>query len=224
MNHAAAPSTNATVVSTVVSPPPRLGRVQKRRRHVVALLSTLVLLPLMLLSGSAWTDGGAMHAAIETVGLLLAVACVIGRVACTLYIGGRKSAELITVGPYSVSRNPLYLFSLLGTIGLGLMAGSLAAGATFGLVYFLVFDRLIRREEAFLAASFPSSFGAYCDCTPRWLPRLSIWRSVDEISVRPRLLLNTLRDASVFVLMFPVLESIEWAQQAQWLPVLLRLP
>jgi protein-S-isoprenylcysteine O-methyltransferase Ste14 len=201
----------------------RLGSVQKTRRLILTLTG-LALLPLLLVTGSTWQDGGAIHEGIEDLGLLLVLVCLLGRASCTLYIGGRKSAELVSIGPYSMSRNPLYFCSLLGTIGVGMMFGSLLIGVFFGAVYFAVFDRLIRREESFLEASFPFAFADYCARTPRWWPRVSLWRGVDEIVVRPRLLYNTLRDASVFLLMFPLFETIEWLQQLALLPVLLHLP
>ncbi|MDB5972556.1 MAG: isoprenylcysteine carboxylmethyltransferase family protein [Hydrocarboniphaga sp.] len=201
----------------------RLGSVQKTRRLLLKLAG-LPLVPLLLVTSSRWQDGGFIHESIEGIGLLLILTCLLGRAACTLYIGGRKCSELVTIGPYSMSRNPLYFYSLLGTLGAGLMFGSVVVGVFFGAIYLLVFDRLIRREERFLEASFPFTFPDYCASTPRWWPRLGNWRGVDEIVVRPRLVYNTLRDASVFVLMVPLFEGIEAVQQMGWLPVLVKLP
>ena len=41
---------------------------------------------------------------------------VMGRIWCSLYISGFKNAKLVTEGPYSLCRNPLYLFSYLGGV------------------------------------------------------------------------------------------------------------
>jgi protein-S-isoprenylcysteine O-methyltransferase Ste14 len=200
-----------------------LGPVQKLRRLLLMLMGA-ALLPVLMITASTWPNDSLWHEGIENLGLFLVLLCLLGRAGCTLYIGGRKSAELVTVGPYSVSRNPLYLCSLLGTVGAGLMFGSVLVGAFAGVAYFAMFDRLIRREEVFLKTNFPSGFAEYCATTPRWWPRFVAWRGVDEIVVRPRLVYNTLRDASVFVLMFPVFEGIEWLQQLHLLPVYLKLP
>ena len=53
-------------------------------------------------------------------------------------------------GPYAVARNPLYVASLVGIFGIGLVFGSfvVAIGATF--VCFLIFDRIVHSEEVFL--------------------------------------------------------------------------
>jgi protein-S-isoprenylcysteine O-methyltransferase Ste14 len=51
------------------------------------------------------------------------------------YVFGRKSRELCTDGPYSICRNPLYLFSFLCGIGVAAQADSLWALAVFGLVF-----------------------------------------------------------------------------------------
>ncbi len=40
------------------------------------------------------------------------------------YIAGLKSKRVISYGPYSIMRNPLYFFSSLGFIGAGLTFGS----------------------------------------------------------------------------------------------------
>lgn len=201
----------------------QLGATQERRRHGLMLMAA-ALLPLLLITASASPADGVWHETIEFLGKGLIFACLLGRATSVLYIGGRKCAELVTVGPYSICRNPLYLFSLLGVIGVGCTFGSLLLGTLFGLLYFLVFDRLIAREEHYLRDRFAQAFDTYCRHTPRWWPRLSLWRSVDQVMVRPALVFRTVRDASLFVLTVPLIEGIEWMQQAGTLPVLFRLP
>ena len=44
----------------------------------------------------------------------------------TLHIGGHKRQRVVMDGPYSICRNPLYLFSLLATLGVGLGSCTLA--------------------------------------------------------------------------------------------------
>lgn len=216
-----------TTSLAVMSPPTiaaePLTRVQHRRKRFVAFSGGL-LLAAMLFTESLWADGGLMHHLWEWIGYALIVTCILGRTWCALYIGGRKKQVLVDQGPYSLSRNPLYLFSLLGGIGVGLQAGNLVAGLVFGLFVFVIFTSVIQREEAFLRGRFPAEFAAYAARVPRWGPRFSNWHSDAEMTVQPRFVLLTFRDALAFLIAIPVLEGIEMLQVAGWLPVLLRLP
>lgn len=203
--------------------PDSLSGLQQRRKRIM-LLSGLLLLAALLFSNSLWPSDSALHESLEMLGYALIFLCIAGRSWCSLYIGGRKKTQLVQEGPYSVSRNPLYLFSVLGGIGVGLQAGSLAAGLICGLFVFIIFNAVVRREEIFLISHFPAAFAEYAARAPRWGLRLSSWKSSDELLVRPRFVLLTFRDALGFLAAVPLLEMVDWAQQAGWLPVLLHLP
>lgn len=199
-----------------------LSHVQHRRRRAVALGLALVL-SIALFTQSAWSPEGAPRALIETFGLICIAVAIVGRAWCSLYIGGRKAEELVTVGPYSMTRNPLYLFSFIGALGGGLQSGSLLLGVVFLGAAMAIFVPLIAQEESFLANAMPRSFSAYRSVTPRLWPRLALWRSPREITVRPDLFLRTLFDGLPFVAAWPLFEGIEVLQRAGVLPVLTRL-
>jgi protein-S-isoprenylcysteine O-methyltransferase Ste14 len=203
--------------------PDTLSGVQHRRKRLI-FFSSLLLVAAFLFSESLWPSGSLLHEVCEMAGYAMIFICIAGRSWCALYIGGRKKAELIQDGPYSLSRNPLYVFSLLGGVGIGLQAGNLTAGVVCGLFVFAVFSAVIQREESFLESRFPAEFAGYAAMVPRWGPRFSAWASREELVVRPHFALVTFRDALAFALAIPLLEVIEWAQDAGWLPVLLHLP
>lgn len=203
--------------------PVSLTGLQQRRKRIV-LFSGLLLFVALLFSDAYWANGGIVHEGLEMLGYALIFLCIAGRSWCSLYIGGRKKSQLVQDGPYSVSRNPLYLFSVLGGVGIGLQVGNLTAGLVCGLFVFAIFNAVIQREEVFLVSHFPATFTEYAARVPRWGPRLSGWRSSEELLVRPRFVLLTFRDALGFLAAIPLLEIVEWAQEAGWLPVLLRLP
>lgn len=205
------------------SQPESLSGLQQNRKRAV-LLSGLLLLVALLFSDSFWPSGSILHESTEMLGYALIFLCIAGRSWCSLYIGGRKKEQLIEEGPYSVSRNPLYLFSVLGGVGIGLQAGNLTTGLVCGLFVFAIFSVVIQREEIFLISRFPAAFAGYVSRVPRWGPRLSRWQSSEELLVRPRFVLITFRDALGFLAAIPLFEVVEWAQSAGWLPVLLHLP
>jgi protein-S-isoprenylcysteine O-methyltransferase Ste14 len=194
---------------------------RSRKRWIIAL--GLLLLAASLFTQSFWGEGD-MHESIEALGLILTGLCVAGRAWCSLYISGQKKQELVALGPYSICRNPLYLFSVAGAVSVGFAVGSVAVGGLLGLICFLVFDRVIRREEIWLGAKLGDAYARYLATVPRWLPRPRLWRDAAELVVRPRLVLITVRDASLFFAALPLFEAIEWLQIQGWLPVLLRLP
>ena len=200
-----------------------LSTLQRQRKRAVAL-GLVGLMAIALSTASIWDDDTMVRRLVEALGLVLIVVSVVGRAWCSLYIGGRKAAELVVTGPYSLSRNPLYFFSLLGALGMGAQSGSISLGLLFLAAAVAIFLPLIGREESYLAQAMPGAFDAYRLTTPRLLPRLSLWRSPEEITVRPVFFSRTLLDGVVMVLAWPIFEGIEVLQRAGVFPVLMRWP
>ena len=200
-----------------------LQDVQRRRKWVLRGLGGAAILG-FLLADSLWRPGGFTHEAIEYVGVGLLLVCVLGRAWCTLYIGGRKKAEIVQDGPYSVSRNPLYVFSIIGAAGVGAAAGSVIATILLALACYAVFAVVVGREEQFLSERFGRTYADYCARVPRFWPRLSEWKDVPTVEASPRLVLASVRDGALFFLAIPVVESIEHLHMAGILPVYLLLP
>lgn len=200
----------------------RLSKVQVRRRHTLTGLGIIAVLLLPFVA-SSWAVDGIVHRAVEWLGLALIVIAVLGRCGCMLYLSGRKGGELMVDGPYSISRNPLYLFSIIAVLGIGFQTGSLVIGLVLGLVVLAVFRWVIGEEEVLLRVVFGNSFDAYCSRVPRFGPRPSLWVSERTILVDVHGVWNTLRDALPYFLAIPIFESIEYAQHMGWVPVWMML-
>lgn len=200
-----------------------LQAVQKVRK-VGALAALIALTGLTLVSQSATGLESHLHEGVEAVGLAAIVFAIVGRAWCSLYIGGRKKAEIVSRGPYSITRNPLYVFSFFGAFGVGAQSGSLTIAVLFMLASYGIFFLTVKREEAWLGATFGSQYAAYKARTPRFWPRLSLWRDEAELSVRPSFFLTTIRDGLVFLLAIPLFETIDLAQAEGWLKVIAYLP
>jgi protein-S-isoprenylcysteine O-methyltransferase Ste14 len=78
--------------------------------------------------------------------------------------------ELVTSGPYRVTRNPMYLGHLLFLSGLALVTRSPLAALLLGL-HVPWFAERVERDEHRLRARFGAAYDDYCSRVPRWLPR-----------------------------------------------------
>ena len=197
-----------------------LAAYQNMRRLVIALLMFVLVLVLVFV-GSAQSDP--THELIEAYGIMLIMGGIFGRLWSILYIGGRKSAEVVSVGPYSVTRNPLYLFSSVAAVGAGAQTGSLWVALAFGVLCALAFHVVIRREEGYLAGKLGAAYRDYLARVPRFLPNPFIYRDLDIVSFEPRIFKRTLIDGLVFFVSIPFFEALEWGQQSGSIPVLLSL-
>ena len=87
-----------------------------------------------------------------------------------------KNQEMATGGPYSYTRNPLYLGTLVVAAGLALAARSLGLAALFAAVFVSIYLPVIQNEEEYLRVLFPS-YAAYAAAVPLLWPRLTpAWR------------------------------------------------
>ncbi|MGO4409789.1 MULTISPECIES: methyltransferase family protein [unclassified Brevundimonas] len=199
-----------------------IQKVQKVRKIALAI-GLAAVVGLAFFTRSSWGEGG-LHEVLEAVGLGLIVICIVGRAWCSLYIGGRKKAEIVNRGPYSISRNPLYIFSFMGAFGVGAQTGSLILAALFLILTVGVFYATVRREEAWLSEAFGQTYADYCGRTPRFWPNFSKWHDEGMLEIKPSFFLATLRDGLVFLLAVPLFESVEKLQDIGWLASLIHLP
>lgn len=142
-------------------------------------------------------------------GLVLVGIAVSGRLWCALYISGYKSQQLITTGPYSLSRNPLYFFSFLGFTGIGFCTETYSLGFVFMAFFMAIYVNVIRKEETFLLGKFGREFEEYAAITPRFFPRLRGLREPESHVVDPRRFRRAVMEVIWFVWMVGLIEVIE---------------
>lgn len=195
--------------------------VDQRMRIRILQAGGIVLAALMLLARPA--IGGEAHEAIELAGVGLVLACVAGRMWSILYIGARKNRDLVTGGPYSMTRNPLYFFSTVGAAGVGLMLGSFVAAGVLGLAAWLAFSVTAAREADYLRGQFGARYDDYASRTPMFWPAPSRYREPEEGTFSPAALRRTFLDGLLFLLAFPLVEVVERLQETGHLPVLYTL-
>ncbi|MFP4560480.1 MAG: methyltransferase family protein [Thiohalorhabdus sp.] len=197
--------------------PHALHSTRTRRRLSAGVAVLLILMALFTrspLANEPWLVlGGAW------IGLLLVVAGIFGRLLSTLFIGGRKNKELVREGPYGITRNPLYFFSFLATLGLGLATANpillVLLVAAFGLYY----PGVLASEEEKLAQKHPEAFRRYREEVPRFWPRIGRgWKEPEWVETSPRFFRMALADASAFVVAYIALRAIAEAHAHGLLP------
>lgn len=201
--------------------PMRLEPMRQRTRIQIVQAGALAAIPIFFLSQPAWQ--GAAHEFIEIVGVCFVFVCIAGRMWSILYVGARKNRELVTTGPYSVTRNPLYLFSTIGAVGIGLMFGSVVIALALGLLACIVFIATATKEAAYLRTIFGNEYDAYAARTPVFWPKFSQYRDGQDVRFSPKTLRRTLLDGLLFLAAFPIIETVEYLQVAGYLPVLVKI-
>lgn len=195
--------------------------VNQRIRIRIAQAGGAVLAAMLLMTHPAL--GGDAHEAVELIGFGLVLACVAGRMWSILYVGSRKNLELMTAGPYSVTRNPLYFFSTLGAVGIGLIHGSLIMALALGLFAWLVLATTAAKEAEHLKTLFGARYDAYARATPLFWPKPSLYQDAPEVVFSPVALRRTFLDGLFFLAVFPIIEVIEHLQIGGFLPILARI-
>ncbi|HYJ41010.1 MAG TPA: methyltransferase [Steroidobacteraceae bacterium] len=134
--------------------------------------------------------------------IFVALACL-GRIWCSLFIAGHKDEVLVTNGPYALCRHPLYSFSVLGALGLGLTSRSALLCVAVVVLIMALVVYAAACEEQFLADAFPDEFKAYLVATPnKWLPKSARASLPAVLDVRPAVFWKAFLDAGSFFVLW----------------------
>lgn len=185
------------------SPAPRArgGRtIVERLRKPVSWLAVASLAPLWVFLPRITSP--VLSDAAFAVGLLAVVAGLLGRLWCAIYIAGRKNAELCQDGPYSLVRNPLYVFSFVGALGVALASGRPGLVPVVAVLFLAYYHFVVKSEEHRLAALFPQSYPAYRASVPRGIPRLHGYRTRTSLTLDPRDVTRAMREVVWFPIAF----------------------
>lgn len=82
-----------------------------------------------------------------------------------------KPAALVTDGPFSYTRNPMYLGVVLTATGVAVLGGSPVVGCYAGVLWLTYHGVVVAIEEPKLREVFGPEYVRYAEQVPRWLPR-----------------------------------------------------
>ena len=168
-------------------------------------------------------ESGVLDLAMELVSIVLIFIGVSGRLWSTLFISGYKTTNLITVGPYSISRNPLYFFSFIAIIGIAVETEMITIVLLVLICFAIFYPVVILKEEKLLLQLHGKDFEEYCKRVPRFIPNFKLYTEPDKYVFETRLYRKAFFDSMWFVLAYPALEIIEKLHEHNILPTYLYL-
>jgi protein-S-isoprenylcysteine O-methyltransferase Ste14 len=210
-----------------INPSSALGRLINRvssSRTAATRKFAILLAGLLLITDHSWPKTGFLNIFLGTFGLVLVGLGAMGRVWASMYISGYKDRTLVTEGAYSIVRNPLYVFSFIGAVGVGCATGSLVLIGLLIVGFFLYYPLTTVDEEQRLAAQYGQEYSEYLRRTPRYIPDLSLFHESETYTVDTKTYRYAFMDAVWFVWIYGLIQLIEKLHTAGILPTLLRIP
>jgi protein-S-isoprenylcysteine O-methyltransferase Ste14 len=96
----------------------------------------------------------------------------------------RKNAALATSGPYSYTRNPLYLGSFILGLGFTIASGQPLLAIPFVALFLGIYFPVMRVEAGHLAELFGESYHNYARAVPLFFPRLAPYRDEQSSKIK----------------------------------------
>jgi protein-S-isoprenylcysteine O-methyltransferase Ste14 len=198
----------------------RLNKTRIRDTKIVIIATFVIIILIKQFIGH---DDLEIHESIEFGGYFLVSLCAVGRVYCTAFLGGFKNQEIIDYGPFSVCRNPLYLFSFIGILGISLITAHVIVMLVTPLSFLLIYLALIKREEVYLQDKFGAAYTAYKAKTPRLIPNFKLYHAPKKVEMAPKNMLSAMGDSLLWFLAFPLIELVEYLQNAGYIQPLFHI-
>lgn len=191
-----------------------------RYRLISSKIVIVIVVLLLLVAEHTWDQEGFIDTLFEMLGLFFVIACTLGRIWVSMYIAGYKNRELITVGPYSIMRNPLYFFNFIGAIGLGFSSESLLVLGILLLTFAINYPLVVLHEERKLKSHYGNEYVDYMNKTPRFLPKLSLYHEPEKYMVDSSRYRKAFLDGFLFMYAYGALALIERLHEAHVLPAI----
>ena len=154
----------------------------------------------------------AVSISLDVVGFALVLIGGFGRIWASLYIEGNKTGKIISKGPYSMTRNPLYVFSLILLIGYCFAIQSIVVASASIILFALIYMPTVYNEEKRLLSAHNKKYQEYYDRTPRFIPKFSLYQeseSGNNISVNIRNIRNVLVEIAGFIFFFGLIKLLD---------------
>lgn len=196
----------------------------EKNRIRISQIFALLLIVFISISSSQWEEKAPLITSVLFfLGAFLVGVASLGRLWCSIYIAGYKTSHLITQGPYSMTRNPLYFSSLLGALGIGFVSETFFIPLLILAGFFIYYPFTIKNEEAELAKLHGDQFETYFKKVPRFFPKISYLIEPDEYSIKPVIFRRHMFSALWFIWIIGILELIEELHELRLLPTIFKI-
>lgn len=193
-------------------------------RILFTQIFSIIFFAVLIFSASRWEENfPAFSEALFAAGILLVGIASMGRMWCSVYIAGRKTECLVTTGPYSITRNPLYFFSFLGMVGVGLLAESIAIPLLLIVLFSVYYPVVIKNEEKILRELHGKPYEIYMRSVPRFFPKFSLFNEPDRYIIFPAIYRKHIFSALWFVWVAGFLDLLEGLHRDGLLPIYFRI-
>ncbi|RJQ52231.1 MAG: isoprenylcysteine carboxylmethyltransferase family protein [Nitrospiraceae bacterium] len=196
----------------------------RNNRIMLSRIFTGALFIVLFTTTHSWESGSPVDITIEFIGLALIIIGSYGRIWSYLYICGRKTDELVIIGPYSITRNPLYFFSLIGAIGVGFASENILVVGLIILFFIIIYPVIISAEEKKLEELHGDAFRDYRNSVPRLFPKTFTLQHPELYEIYTRKFGRVFFDAMWFVWLFIIMQVIEKLHNFKIIPVLWQVP
>lgn len=137
---------------------------------------------------------------------------VLGRAWSLSYIAGAKNKSLITKGPYSLCRHPLYLFSFVGGLGISFCTETLTVPAIILICFAVYYPFAIKKEEFKIATRFGEEYKTYAKTVPVFFPSFRTFHDDEIRLINSKSFLRGLTSLIYFIAIIGLFEFIESMQ------------
>lgn len=170
------------------------------------------------------SEGSAPALLFDLAAWLLFLAYVTMRIWSTLYVGGVKDRVLQTQGPYSITRNPLYVGGFCFALSIAFFLKSVSLVALTLLASIAYVRWVVAAEEQVLEGIFGDSYRDYKRRVPRMIPRFSLYQAEPTVEVRLRALRTEVKRLLAAAMMPFLVFCLLQFRGAPWWPHWFTLP
>jgi protein-S-isoprenylcysteine O-methyltransferase Ste14 len=196
----------------------------KKKRILFSRILVVLITAIFIFTDHSWKDEFYHFILFQAIGGFLVGFCILGRLWSALYIAGNKTKTLISEGPYSMVRNPLYFFSFFGAIGLGLTTENLLILLLIVVLFIIYYPFVIIGEEKRLIEVHGDEFLAYMKHVPRFIPNPFKFKEPEFYNVNVKKYKIAFVDAMGFFSIYICVQIVNILHAAKVIPAYFSIP